>query len=67
MFALAGKVVLVDLQLDKDGKSKGLAVVEYSHPIEAVQAVSMLNNQRLYDRSITVKMVVVYYERTHCL
>ncbi len=57
MFALAGKVVLVDLQLDKDGKSKGLAVVEYSHPIEAVQAVSMLNNQRLYDRSITVKMV----------
>ncbi|KAI6178184.1 hypothetical protein M3Y98_00473200 [Aphelenchoides besseyi] len=45
-----------DLQLDADGKSKGMAVVEYSHPIEAVQAISMLNNQKLIDRAITVKM-----------
>uniref|UniRef100_A0A914XND7 RRM domain-containing protein n=1 Tax=Plectus sambesii TaxID=2011161 RepID=A0A914XND7_9BILA len=56
VFALAGKVNCVDLQLDKEGKSKGLGVIEYSHPIEAVQAISMLNNQRLYDRTITVKM-----------
>lgn len=33
-----------------------MAVVEYSHPIEAVQAISMLHNQRLEDRTITVKM-----------
>jgi len=33
-----------------------MAVVEYSHPIEAVQAISMLHNQRLYDRTISVKM-----------
>lgn len=46
----------MDLQLDKDGKTKGMAVVEYSHPIEAVQAVSMLNNQRLFDRTIAVRM-----------
>lgn len=53
---MAGKVTWLDLQLDKEGKSKGMAVCEYSHPIEAVQAISMLNNQRLYDRVLTVKM-----------
>ncbi len=42
--------------MDKEGKSKGLAVVQFSHPIEAVQAISMLNHQYLYDRAITVKM-----------
>ncbi|CAD5206796.1 unnamed protein product [Bursaphelenchus okinawaensis] len=56
VFSMAGKIMWFDLQLDKEGKSKGMAVVEYSHPIEAVQAISMLNNQRLFDRTITVKM-----------
>ncbi|KAL3080330.1 hypothetical protein niasHS_012435 [Heterodera schachtii] len=54
--ALAGRLTWMDLQLDKEGKSKGMAVCEYSHPIEAVQAVSMLNNQRLFDRTISVRM-----------
>lgn len=54
--SLAGKVVWFDLQLDKDGKSKGMAICQYSHPIEAVQAISMLNGQRVYDRILTVKM-----------
>ncbi|VDK44826.1 unnamed protein product [Anisakis simplex] len=56
IFALAGKVTWVDLQLDKEGRSKGMAVVQFSHPIEAVQAISMLNNQRLFDRLMNVKM-----------
>lgn len=54
--SLAGKVTWLDLQLDKEGKSKGMAVVQYSHPIEAVQAVSMLHDQRLFDRALSVKM-----------
>lgn len=56
IFAIAGKIVWIDLQLDKDGKTKGISVVEYSHPIEAVQAISMLHNQRIFDRTISVKM-----------
>ncbi|TKR93795.1 hypothetical protein L596_008190 [Steinernema carpocapsae] len=56
VFTLAGKITWLDLQMDKEGKSKGLAVVQYSHPIEAVQAISMLNGQRLFDRPLTVKM-----------
>ncbi|VDO07948.1 conserved hypothetical protein,hypothetical protein [Brugia malayi] len=55
-FSLAGKVTWVDLQLDKEGRSKGMAVVQFTHPIEAVQAISMLNNQRVFDRQINVKM-----------
>uniref|UniRef100_A0A915P0Z0 RRM domain-containing protein n=1 Tax=Meloidogyne floridensis TaxID=298350 RepID=A0A915P0Z0_9BILA len=54
--ALAGKVTWMDLQMDKEGKTKGMAVCEYSHPIEAVQAVSMLNGQRLLDRTLAVRM-----------
>lgn len=53
---MAGRVTWFDLQMDKDGKSRGMAIVEYSHPIEAVQAISMLHNQRLLDRTLTVKM-----------
>jgi RNA recognition motif-containing protein len=53
---MAGRITWFDLQLDKEGKSRGMAVIEYSHPIEAVQAISMLHNQRLIDRTLTVKM-----------
>ncbi|GLH14166.1 Uncharacterized protein GBIM_18560, partial [Gryllus bimaculatus] len=56
VFKLAGKVVNVELSLDKEGKSRGFGVVEYEHPVEAVQAISMLHNQMLYDRKLTVRM-----------
>ncbi|CAI4221287.1 unnamed protein product [Auanema sp. JU1783] len=56
IFGLAGKIVWMDLHLDKDGRSKGVCVVQYSHPIEAVQAISMFNGQRLFDRTLAVKM-----------
>jgi RNA recognition motif-containing protein len=42
--------------LDSEGKTKGMAIIQFSHPIEAVQAISMLNNQRLFDRVLSVKM-----------
>lgn len=53
---MAGKVQRVDLSIDKDGRSRGFAVVEYDHPVESVQAISMLNNQQLFDRVMTVRM-----------
>lgn len=56
VFKLAGKVVSAELSLDKEGKSRGFGVVEYEHPVEAVQAISMLHNQTLYDRKLTVRM-----------
>eukprot|EP00096_Caligus_rogercresseyi_P012265 TRINITY_DN507_c0_g1_i1.p1 TRINITY_DN507_c0_g1~~TRINITY_DN507_c0_g1_i1.p1 ORF type:complete len:532 (+),score=150.78 TRINITY_DN507_c0_g1_i1:98-1597(+) len=55
VFRLAGKVVMIDLTRDKSGKSRGFAVLEYSHPVEAVQAISMFNNQVLFERRLTVR------------
>lgn len=56
VFKLAGKVQNVELSLDKDGNSRGFAVVEYDHPVEAVQAISMLDRQMLFDRRMTVRL-----------
>lgn len=56
IFKLAGKVRNIDLAVDKDGNSRGFAVVEYDHPVEAVQAISMFDKQMLYDRRMTVRM-----------
>ena len=35
---------------------QGVCVIQYTHPIEAVQAISMFNGQRLFDRNLVVKM-----------
>ncbi|XP_055902380.1 myelin expression factor 2 [Eupeodes corollae] len=56
VFKLAGKVQSVDLSMDKEGNSRGFAVIEYDHPVEAVQAISMLDRQMLFDRRMTVRL-----------
>merc|ERR1719189_2137008 len=56
VFRLAGRVVTVELSRDKEGKSRGFGVVTFDHPVEAVQAISMLNNQNLCDRRISVRI-----------
>lgn len=56
VFKLAGKVQSVDLSKDKEGNSRGFAVIEYDHPVEAVQAISMLDRQMLFDRRMTVRL-----------
>lgn len=42
VFRLAGRVLEVDLNRDKDGKSRGHGVIEFEHPVEAVQAICKL-------------------------
>ncbi|XP_050306212.1 myelin expression factor 2 isoform X2 [Anthonomus grandis grandis] len=56
VFRLAGRVIDVELSVDKDGRSRGFAVVEFDHPVEAVQAISMFHNQFLFDRQMTVRL-----------
>lgn len=53
---MAGRVRDVSLKRNKEGQSRGMAVIEYEHPLEAVQAVSMFNEQQLYDRIMAVKI-----------
>lgn len=56
VFKLAGKVVSLEVSLDKEGNSRGFAVVEYDHPVEAVQSISMFDRQILFDRRMTVRL-----------
>lgn len=41
---------------DKDGKFRGMAVIAFDTPLEALQAISMFNGQTLFDRNMSVKM-----------
>ncbi|XP_061152929.1 heterogeneous nuclear ribonucleoprotein M isoform X2 [Syngnathus typhle] len=56
VFGMAGIVVRADILEDKDGKSRGMGTVTFDMPIEAVQAVSMLNGQLLFNRIMHVKL-----------
>ncbi|CAF1122027.1 unnamed protein product [Didymodactylos carnosus] len=56
VFALAGRIRNVTLKKTKEGTSRGMAIVEYEHPLEAIQAVSMFNEQQLFDRNMAVKI-----------
>jgi len=55
VYSLAGTVQTVSLFRDRDGRSRGMAVVEYENPFEALNAVSMFNHQQLLDRQMTVR------------
>lgn len=44
VFKMAGKVRNIDLSVDKDGNSRGFAVIEYDHPVEAVQVTLYFKN-----------------------
>lgn len=56
VFSLAGRIFKIDLLLDKDNKSRGMATITYEEPMDAAQAISMLNGQLLFDRPMVVKM-----------
>jgi len=55
VFRLAGRVGMVQLSRTREGKSKGHAIIEYNHPLEAVQAISMMNNSFIHGKKIFVR------------
>lgn len=42
---MAGVVKRADVKEDKDGKSRGMGTVTFEQPLEAVQAICILQNQ----------------------
>ncbi|XP_015794676.1 myelin expression factor 2 isoform X2 [Tetranychus urticae] len=56
IFRLSGKVLRVRLYTDSSNNSKGHGTVEFEHPVEAVQAISMFHNQKLYGRPMSIRM-----------
>lgn len=41
---MAGVVKRADVKEDKDGKSRGMGTVTFEQPLEAVQAICILQN-----------------------
>ncbi|VEL13403.1 unnamed protein product, partial [Protopolystoma xenopodis] len=56
VFKLAGRVMNATIKEDGDKKSRGFGVVKFEHPYEAVQAITMFNNQQLNGRTMRVKI-----------
>lgn len=56
VFRIAGNVIEIELKTDKDGRSRGMCTIRYEHPMEAVQAIALFNQQMLYDRQMAVRM-----------
>lgn len=56
VFKLAGRVIHASVKQDENGRSRGIAVVRFEHPYEALLAMVMLNGQSMNDRPIRVKI-----------
>lgn len=44
VFGMAGVVKRADVKEDKDGKSRGMGTVTFEQPLEAVQAICILQH-----------------------
>lgn len=40
---MAGVIVSAEIKMDKEGKSRGMGVIKFDHPLEAVQAICILH------------------------
>merc|ERR1712242_570263 len=59
VFSVSGRVVFAQVIRDGNGYSKGMGLVEYTHQIEALQAIRMMRQAKLYNRDITVRPDVI--------
>ena len=63
----AGEVLKVNLERDRDGKSKGYGTVTFAHPDMALRCIDMYDQKSIKGRKISVKLVrifglSIYYE-----
>uniref|UniRef100_A0AC35TKJ4 RRM domain-containing protein n=1 Tax=Rhabditophanes sp. KR3021 TaxID=114890 RepID=A0AC35TKJ4_9BILA len=56
LFSLCGRITYIDVPYGPDHQPKGQAIVEFSHPSEAVNAIAMLNNAEYHGRKLLVKL-----------
>ncbi|XP_078697935.1 myelin expression factor 2-like isoform X6 [Branchiostoma floridae x Branchiostoma belcheri] len=55
IFKMAGNVLRAEIKTDNEGKSRGHGTVTFEFPLEAAQAISMFNGQKLFDRTMVVR------------
>lgn len=56
VFGYCGQIVSCSIIVKDDKLSRYMAKIEYDHPVEAVQAIAMLNRQELYNKRMLVQM-----------
>lgn len=56
IFKAAGRVIHATVKQDDDGHSKGVAVVRFEHPYEALLAMAMFNGQNVNERPVRIKI-----------
>ena len=54
VFSMSGWVVQATLLRRHDGQSRGLAVVEYAHPLEALQSRVMFQHAKLHTKPMII-------------
>ena len=54
VFSASGRVVFAQIIRNERGHSRGMGVVEFMHPVEALQAMIMMKQAKLYNRHLIV-------------
>ena len=55
VFSMSSRVVQSILFRQEDGQSRGGAIVEYAHPLEAVQAMVMFRDAKLLTKKLVIE------------
>lgn len=42
IFKIAGNVIEAEIKINNEGKSRGMGIVRFEHPMEAVQAIGII-------------------------
>ena len=56
-FRGAGEILRVNLERDKEGKSKGFGTVTYAYPDMALRCIDMFNQKSIKGRRLSVRLV----------
>ena len=65
IFKMAGAIVNAELKEDKEGKSRGMAIVQFEHAIEAVQAICILTHLKDSLRDLCFIKLVLFTGKLH--
>ena len=66
-FKGAGEILRVNLERDRDGKSKGFGTVTFAYPDMALRCIDMFNQQNIKGRRLSVRLVSWFHNLTFIL
>ena len=66
---MAGTIIDVDMKLDNEQKSRGMCVIRFEHPVEAVQAICILYKFTLLIRycGVLINSFMIAFDRTNVM